>query len=148
MTTESYSQVQLDIKLKEYDHLKNEIQNRLRTAFSHVAFAGAIIAFAIPSAERALPYQGWALLLAIIGTLALCWVATLNMYWVQHLGNYLKNLEEELNNSFNPRVTVLGWETYASDVQARKWFLLPSSPNIPKAPSRHPPVPEDSSSKE
>lgn len=147
MTTGNYSQVQLDIKLKEYDHLKTEIQNRLRTAFSHVAFAGAIIAFAIPGADRA-PYQGWALLLAIVGAVALFAVATLNMYWVQHLGNYLKDFEDDLNKSFSPPINVLGWETYASSVQASKWFFLPISPNTKKIPSNRSPMPKDSISKE
>lgn len=116
----------LDTLLKEYASLKDEIKERLKTAFSHVAYAGAIAAFAIPAADKVHEWKILAFVVAIVGFIALCWVAFLNMRWVQHCGVYVRRIEERVNAHYGTKV--LGWEGYASKVQARIWFGIPKKP--------------------
>lgn len=118
----------LEVLLKEYDTLRTEISERLKVAFTHVAYGGAIVAFAVPASNEV---PSWVpmllpLLLALLGVIALCWVAFLNMRWVQHCGVYLKTIEDRVNTHFGH--TVLGWENYASNVQARLFMFLPKDP--------------------
>jgi hypothetical protein len=115
--------------LQEYSNLRDEIKERLKTAFSHVAYAGAIAAFAIPAADKV---SGWSpsffpIALAYLGLLALAWVAFLNMRWVQHCGEYIRRIEERVNLHYGEKV--MGWEGYASEVQASLWFFIPCAPS-------------------
>ena len=116
----------LDILLKEYASLKDEVKERLKTAFSHVAYVGGIVAFAIPAADKAKDWVPTAvpILMACAGALALLWVAFLNMRWVQHCGAYMKYIEDRVNLHLGGEV--LGWERYAETVQAKLWFLIPA----------------------
>ena len=101
------------------------------TAFSHVAYAGAIVAFFFPAADKIANWKPtlFPLLLALAGVLALCWVAFLNMRWVQHCGAYLEQIERKINSHF--RCDVLGWENYANKVAARTWLQIPEAPKAP-----------------
>jgi hypothetical protein len=118
----------LDLLMQEYADLRDEIKERLKIAFSHVAYAGAVAAFAIPAADK---ISGWVpgpvpLFIAGAGLLCLLWVAFLNMRWVQHGGAYLQQIEERINAQFGAEV--LGWEAYASEVQGRMFLLIPKAP--------------------
>ena len=42
----------LEVMLKEHASLRDEIKERLKTAFTHFAYAGAIAAFALPAADK------------------------------------------------------------------------------------------------
>jgi hypothetical protein len=139
----------LDVMLKEHALLRDEIKERLKTAFSHVAYAGAIAAFAIPAADKV---SGWVpkgvpLTAAALGFVGLLWVALLNMRWVQHGGAYLASIEKRVNEHFGEQV--LGWEHYADSVRAKMWLLIPSAaaklnppaPAIRSNQESHPPVP-------
>ena len=119
----------IEVVLKEYDHLKEEVRERLRTAFSHVAYGGAIAAFAVPAADQLDKWRhGWIVIAAAaIAAIALFWVAALNMRWVQHCGKYMCDIEARINAHFGLRV--VGWEHYASGVQASLWCLIPDSPD-------------------
>lgn len=125
MNRQELSTEALDILMKEYEHLKDEIKERLKVAFSHVAYAGAIAAFAIPAAEKVAGWIPYLLLLVIAGAglFGLGWVAFLNMRWVQHCGQYLRKIEEKINAHFGTEV--LGWEGYSSELQASMRFYLP-----------------------
>jgi len=125
----------LDVLLKEYESLREEIKERLKIAFSHVAYAGAIVAFGIPAADKiasALPGTTPAFIFAVpaavvvLGAILLLWVAWLNMRWVQHCGTYIQGIESRVNEHFG--TTVLGWEQYAGSVQARLFLLIPKAP--------------------
>ena len=117
----------LEILLKEHALLRDEIKERLKTAFSHVAYVGAIVAFALPASGKISDgYSTLALILAAVGAFVLGWIAFLNMRWVQHCGAYVKHIEDRVNLHFGHKV--LGWEAYASDVQRKLWFLLPPDP--------------------
>lgn len=119
----------IEVVLKEYDHLTEEVRERLRTAFSHVAYGGAIAAFAVPAADQLDKWRhGWIVIAAAaIAAIALFWIAALNMRWVQHCGKYMRDIEARINAHFGLRV--VGWEHYASGVQASFWFLIPDSPD-------------------
>lgn len=125
----------LDVMLKEHALLRDEINERLKTAFSHVAYAGAIAAFAIPAADKVPSWiPKWIpLVTAAAGLAALCWVAALNMRWVQHAGAYIRQLEYRIAEHFGE--AVIGWEHYAESARARMWVLIPRAPEVeaPKA---------------
>ncbi len=120
----------LSVMLKEYDALKVEISERLKIAFSHVAYAGAVAAFAFPTAEKfAAMDMRWfvvTLVLAIGAIVALVWVSLVNMAWVQHCGAYVRTIEDKVNKHFGH--DVLGWERYASSVQCSHFLLIPRDP--------------------
>jgi hypothetical protein len=118
----------LDAMMKEHALIRAEIIERLKTAFTHVAYAGAIVAFAIPAADKASTWAHNAITLsaAAIGLFALCWAATLNMRWVQHAGAYLMWIEMRVNQNFGCQV--LAWEHYSSRVQASMFGLIPKAP--------------------
>ena len=114
-----------ELLLREYDTLRLEIAERIKIAFMHVAVAGAIAAFAVPEADdvpiSALIYVKIGL--AVVGILALGWVAWLNMRWVQHCNAHLRTVETRLNAYVGG--DVLGWHRYASEVQQRLKMLMP-----------------------
>jgi hypothetical protein len=117
--------------MKEYSQLRDEIKERLKTAFSHLSYAGAIAAFAIPAADKV---SGWKphalpLIIAFLGLSGLVWVAFLNMRWVQHCGEYVRRIEDRVNLHFGQ--PVLGWEGYAKQIQAKLWFYIPPEPTRP-----------------
>lgn len=117
----------LTVLIKEYDTLRDEVRERLKTAFSHVAYAGAIAAFAIPVATKAESGTGITpIIFALFGAAALCWVALLNMRWVQHCGAQIMSIEDRVNSHFG--CEVLRWEHYATTVQAKLFFLIPKTP--------------------
>jgi len=113
--------------MKEYATLRDEIQERLKTAFSHVAYAGAIAAFAFPAADKVSDWVPKAvpLLGAFIGFAGLCWVAALNMRWVQHVGKYIEQIEDRVLEHFGE--PVLAWEHYSKKVSAKSWILVPKA---------------------
>lgn len=132
----------LEILLKEYDTLRSEIQERLKIAFSHVAYAGAIIAFAVPAADKiataypastSLVIYALAVSLAILAFAMLIWVAILNMRWVQHCGAQIRTIEDKINVYFHP--PVLSWENYGETVKASSFILIPKAPRS-TAPKR------------
>jgi hypothetical protein len=122
----------LDAMLKEHALVRAEITERLKTAFSHVAYAGAFVAFAIPAADKipSVLVRPVSLFAAVIGLGALLWVAALNMRWVQHLGAYLVLVEQRVNRHFGCKV--LGWENYADAARAASWLMIPSAPKTLK----------------
>lgn len=128
MAPPTQSAAALDAMLKEHALLREEIKDRLNTAFSHVAYAGAIAAFAIPASDKVAPWMPpWVpLVCALVGLAALCWVAVLNMRWVQHVGAYLQQIEHRVNQRLGEQA--LGWEHYAETVRARMWCLIPAPP--------------------
>ena len=118
----------LDVMLKEYERLKDEIKEPLKIAFSHVAYAGGIVAFALPATKKvseSIPYY-IPIVLAGIAVAFLIGVSLLNLRWVQHCGIYLKTLEKRINLHFGTEI--LGWESYAADIQTKLCYFIPKSP--------------------
>ena len=125
----------LAVILKEYDTLRDEVKERLKIAFSHVAYVGAIVAFSVPAADKignwlvpAKPLWGMAEigLLAVICVIPLVWVAVLNMRWVQHCGVHMQSIENRVNEHFGCKI--LGWERYSESVKAKMFLYLPKKP--------------------
>ncbi len=120
----------LEVMLKEYDTLRDEIKERLKIGFSHIAYLGAIVAFAIPAADKISTWPSiLPMSLAFAGVLLLGTVALLNMRWVQHCGKHIQSIEKRINDHYG--CTVLGWETYAGKVQGSHWWMIPRSPSDP-----------------
>lgn len=128
----------LEVMLKEHAILRDEIKERLKTAFTHFAYAGVIAAFALPAADKVSEWipQWIPLSAAFVGLVGLCWVATLNMRWVQHAGAYISQVEYRIAEHFGE--ATIGWEHYAASVQASMWGLIPRSPTLTKRSSGMP----------
>ena len=128
MSTHELTEAALKVLLSEHASLRDEIKERLKTAFSHVAYAGAVAAFALPAAEKVSGWKAESLpfFAACAGLAILLWVAFLNMRWVQHCGEYVRRIEERINLHFGTKI--LGWEGYAGKVQASLWFFIPKPP--------------------
>lgn len=124
----------LDVLLKEHAYTRDEIKERLKTAFSHVAYAGAIAAFAFPAADKIRDWvHPWiSVPVAFVAFSVLAWIAYLNMRWVQHLGAYSAAIERRVNEHFGE--FAMGWEHYAECARARQWWKIPSPPEAPLAP--------------
>ena len=124
----------LDVLLKEHALMRDEIKERLKTAFSHLAYAGAVAAFAFPAVEKT---KDWvhpliSSSLVLFGFAVLAWVAYLNMRWVQLLGAYVAAIEHRVNEHFGE--FVMGWEHYAECARAPQWWKVPPPPKWPRAP--------------
>ncbi|WP_156472903.1 hypothetical protein [Pseudorhodoferax sp. Leaf265] len=52
MTCSDPSELAMRAMLQEHALLRAEINDRLKTAFSYVAYAGALLAFAMPMIEK------------------------------------------------------------------------------------------------
>ncbi len=128
----------LEVMLKEHALLRDEINERLKTAFTHFAYAGVIAAFALPAADKVSEWipQWIPLLTALVGLVGLCWVAALNMRWVQHAGAYIHRIEYRIAEHFGE--ATIGWEHYAESVRASMWGLIPRSPILPESSSEMP----------
>ncbi|WP_018410615.1 hypothetical protein [Methyloversatilis thermotolerans] len=124
----------LDVLLKEHAYTRDEIKERLKIAFSHVAYAGAIAAFAFPAADKIKDWVNpWlSLPFAFVAFAALAWVAFLNMRWVQHLGVYSAAIERRVNEHFGE--FTMGWEHYAECARMPHWWKVPPRPEVPLAP--------------
>lgn len=135
MNTPHLSKDALDTLLKEHGCLREEIRDRLKTAFTHVAYAGAVAAFAIPFAVKVPGKYGWlyALVFATLGFTFLCWAALLNMRWVQHAGAYIRWIEARVALHFGEQI--LGWEHYGETVRAKHFAQIPDAPSclVPRA---------------
>lgn len=134
MNTSQLPQAALEIIMKEHAALREEIRDRLKIAFSHVAYAGAVGAFAIPLALKVPGACGWilALLAALLALAALSWVALLNMRWVQHAGAYIRWIEARVAHQFGEQI--LGWEHYGETARAAHFTLITTAPE-PGLPS-------------
>ncbi len=123
----------IDAMLKEHALIRVEIAERLKTAFTHVAYAGAVVAFAIPAADKVstsipklIPFVA-----AAMGLVGLLWVAALNMRWVLHSGVYLMWIEHRVNQHFGCQV--FAWEHYAEQVRRNSLVFIPKSPKAAEA---------------
>lgn len=128
MKTSQLPNEALEVLMKEHSAIREEIRDRLKTAFAHVAYAGAVAAFAVPLALQVNGTYGWifALIVALTGLAALSWVALLNMRWVQHAGAYVRWIEHRIGQHFGEQI--LGWEHYSETVRASHFALIPAAP--------------------
>lgn len=128
-TNSRLTESQLQILMQEYGHLKVEISVRLKTMFSHVGYAGAIVAFAIPASGQlgvlsippCIPVVIALLAAGLLGATAMA-----NWRWIQHCNAYLCSIERRVNASCGRNL--LGWERYAQDT-VRTPFFMPPRPN-------------------
>jgi hypothetical protein len=106
-----------DILMKGYDTLRVEILDRMKTAFSHLGYAGALIAFAIPLGKDAtLGY--W--LAGACGFVVLLWISWVNWSWLRNCAAHLRRIESQMDD-FYPGL--LSWETRSAKLATR--ILLP-----------------------
>jgi hypothetical protein len=125
----------IEILLKEYDSLRAEVLERIKIAFSHLGYFGAVVAFAFPATDKLCEYERiLAQGLAVFGAFLLAYISVINWFWVSRLASHLKQLEEKINNESISQggSALLTWEGIVRKIS--RWVLLP-----PKQypPSKH-----------
>lgn len=107
----------VEILLKEYDSLRTEVLERIKIAFSHMGYAGAIVAFAYPIADKTKDVC-LVIGLAIVGFLSLAYFAALNWIWVGRIATHLRSLEERINRELvtEKDEPLLAWEKIVSKI--------------------------------
>jgi hypothetical protein len=119
----------LEVLLNQYALIKDEVKERLKIAFSHIAYAGGIAVFGANAADK-LKYSAYEYVfmpIMLIGFFALCWTAALNMRWIQHCGIHLRDIEDRINLHFGD-IKILWWEEYSDSIAASRWFFIPKKP--------------------
>ncbi|BDT68216.1 hypothetical protein os1_23980 [Comamonadaceae bacterium OS-1] len=113
----------LDILLKEYETLRTEVLERIKIAFSHLGYFGAVMAFAFPASEGFFSkHPGTALVLASLGAVLLLWISVLNWSWVGRIASHLQELELKINAQAGAQ-DLLTWEHIASRITTGPhWF--------------------------
>lgn len=114
----------LEVLLKEYETLRAEVIERIRTAFSHLAFFGALAAFAFQLPEKAGIDSRLTIGLALFGTLFLLYISVINWVWVGRIASHLQYLESRINAAAGKRL--LTWEGKSEAIS--RWVLLPPEP--------------------
>lgn len=105
----------INILLKEYDTLRSEVLERIKIAFSHLAYFGAVVAFALPASKDIPCWQRLvAIALAAIGGVILLYTSFLNWSWVGKLAQHLQGLEVKINELADAG-ELLTWERHAEE---------------------------------
>jgi hypothetical protein len=113
-----------DILLKEYETLRSEVIERLKTAFAHFGYFGAVVALAFPASEKVATSSHTPAILAGIGAAILVYISIINWLWVSRLASHLRKLEGDINQAIGK--PVLSWEGKAQLIS--RWVLLPPKP--------------------
>jgi|tagenome__1003787_1003787.scaffolds.fasta_scaffold20041473_3 hypothetical protein len=101
---------QVETLLKEYDTLRSEIQERLKIAYSHLGYAGAIVAFGATFLEKA----DWKYIaIGAVGLLLMVWISILNWTWLAKCAEQLRVLESRINGYASNVPPLLTWEDTA-----------------------------------
>ena len=83
----------VEILLKEYDTLRAEILDRMKIAFSHLGYVGALVAFGSPFAQD-IPKEY--VLLGLLGFSILSWISVINWLWLRNCSAQLREIEERV----------------------------------------------------
>ena len=110
-----------DILLDEYKTLRAEVIERVKTAFSHLAYFGAVVAFAFKGTEGSLVSQSTVFWLAFSGAAILLYISVINWFWVGRIANHLQVIEGRLESLTGQKT--LTWERKAEKMS--RWVLLP-----------------------
>lgn len=112
---------EIELLLKEYDSLRIEVIERVKTAFSHLAFFGAVIAFAFQTPDKISINQQTAFWLAVVGSALLLYISIINWCWVSRIASHLQLLECRINKLAGKKI--LTWEGTVEKIS--RWVLLP-----------------------
>jgi len=118
---------ELDILLMEYNSLRAEVIERVKTAFSHLAFFGAVVAFAFQLPDNQLVDHCIIIGLSVFGAVLLLYIAIINWTWVSRISSHLQHLERRINASAGK--PLLTWEGTSATIS--RWVLLPPKPYPP-----------------
>lgn len=112
---------EIELLLKEYDSLRTEVLDRVRTAFSHLAFFGAVVAFAFQTSEKSWLCPWLAFFLAVLGATILLYISYINWCWVERIATHLQILEKKIN--YLAGKPTLTWESKVEKMS--RWALFP-----------------------
>jgi hypothetical protein len=111
----------VEILMKEYDSLRSEVIERVKTAFSHLAYLGAVVAFAFQPVPNSAVSPKLLFSFALVGSAILLYISIINWYWVGRIANHLQLLEVKINKAHGK--PVLSWEGKVKRMS--RWVLLP-----------------------
>ena len=111
----------IEILMKEYESLRGEVVERVKTAFSHLAYFGAVVAFAFQPSASASVSPKILFSLALFGAIFLLYISVINWYWVGRIASHLRSLEVKINTAHGR--PVLSWEGKVEKMS--RWVLLP-----------------------
>ena len=110
-----------EILVKEYESLRTEVIERIKTAFAHLAYFGAVIAFGFKSPEGNGVSQETLQWLAFFGATILLYISIINWFWVGRIADHLQVVENKINTIC--RKPILTWEQKVKKMS--RWVLLP-----------------------
>jgi hypothetical protein len=114
----------VEIMIKEYESLRTEVLDRIKIAFSHLGYFGAVVAFAFPASEDLSGDERLiARVLAGAGATILVYISIINWFWVSRLADHLRFLEKEINSHAKANTSLLSWEGVVKMIT--RWVLLP-----------------------
>src|SRR5437868_15253961 len=89
---------EIEILLKEYDTLRTEVIERVKIAFSHLAFFGAVIAFAFQASEKAFISPVAVAGFAAAGAAILLYISIIIWCWVGRISSHLQGLDKKISD--------------------------------------------------
>jgi hypothetical protein len=114
----------VEIMIKEYESLRTEVLDRIKIAFSHMGYFGAVVAFAFPASEHlSVDERLIAQILAGAGAAILIYISIINWFLVGRLADHLCLLEKEINSHAKANTSLLSWEGVVKTIT--RWVLLP-----------------------
>jgi hypothetical protein len=114
--------VTVTILLKEYDSLRSEISERMKTSFSHLGYIGAIVIFGFPFTKGITCYH---MIAAIFGLAVLLWITVVNWFWLRRCAEQIREIEQRIDEELSTQ-GLLTWERKANKMST--WVL-----NLPRS---------------
>jgi hypothetical protein len=108
----------VQVLVKAYGALRTEILQRMKIAFSHLGYFGAIVAFVALYDKPEATYW-W--LASGVGLLIMLWISWINWRWFLNCAAHLRYIETQLDE-LSPGLLI--WESRANRL-ATKVFLAP-----------------------
>jgi hypothetical protein len=116
----------VEIMIKEYESLRKEVLGRIKIAFSHLGYFGAVVAFGFPASKDVSgDEQLLAQVLVVAGAVILVYISILNWFWISRLADHLRFLEKEINRHAAADTPLLSWEGVVKTITRPRKFTLP-----------------------
>lgn len=114
--------IQSELLLREYDSLRQEILQRLSTAYSHLGYFGTLVAIAA-GVGNAKDWNWFTGFMGLLGLSILLWIFWNNWNWLRRCAEQVREIEGRVNE-LNESAKLLTWESKVS-LMTRGVFLPP-----------------------
>lgn len=103
------AKLQSELLLREYDSLRQEILQRLGTAYSHLGYFGTLVAIAAGVGKDA-NWNCFTGLVGLLGLSILLWIFWNNWNWLRRCAEQVREIEGRVNG-LNGSTNLLTWES-------------------------------------